>query len=188
MTLSDETTSAIREAFADEKQKDDAAWGHVGRDFAASSVRKLLAVALSSFHEGILATIDPKGRPHAASMRMLPTPDFAHLLAVTGARADEVANIRANPKVEWMFTAPDRRTVIYIEGAAEILEDYAAESRSFQQLSEEDRVVFMGHDRGDGDRCVIKTRLDRAVHCLPVGYMKVRLDAREIHASPHAVE
>lgn len=153
---------------------------------AASAIREMLAVALKNHREAVLNTVDAKGRPHAAWMGTVTTPDFAHLITLTGAHTDKVANIRSNPNVEWMFTAADRRTIIYFEGQAEVLVDEAMKNRYFQLVPEESRGFFMKHYRSGGEWCVIKTRIDSAVYCMPGAYTKVRLASDQFRVSSSA--
>ena len=147
---------------------------------AASAIREMLAVALKNHREAVLTTVDVEGRPHAAWMGTVSTPDFVHLITLTGAHTDKVANIRSNPNVEWMFTSTDRGTIIYFEGHAEILVDEEMKSRYFQLVPEESRGFFMKHYRSGGEWCVIKTHIDSAVYCMPGAYTKVRLGGDQI--------
>jgi general stress protein 26 len=154
---------------------------------AAESIREMLLLALYNHREAVLTTVDGTGRPHAAWMGTITTPDFVHLITLTGVHTDKVANIRSNPLVEWMFTAPDRRTIIYFEGHAEVLVDEAMKNRYFQLVPEESRGFFMKHYRSGGEWCVIKTRIDSAVYCMPGAYTKVRLAGDQIRVGQEVV-
>jgi general stress protein 26 len=147
---------------------------------AAASIREMLVVALHNHREAVFTTVDATGRPHAAWMGTVTTPDFVHLITLTGTHTDKVANIRCNPQVEWMFTAPDRKTIIYFEGHAEVLIDEAMKNRYLQMVPEESRGFFMKHYRSGGEWCVIKTRIDSAVYCMPAAYTKVKLTGDQI--------
>jgi general stress protein 26 len=148
---------------------------------AASAIHEMLDIALQSHHEAILTTVDAQNRPHAAWMGTACTPDFKHLITVTGAHTDKVANIRANPHVEWMFTSPDRRTIVYFEGSAEILEDEEMKRRYFQLVPDETRGFFMKFYRSGGAWCVIKTNLQSAIYCVPGAYTKIRVAGHQLH-------
>jgi general stress protein 26 len=147
---------------------------------AAAAIREMLSVALYNHREAVLTTVDGAGRPHATWLGTVTTPDFAHLITLTGSQTDKVANIRANPHVEWMFTSADRKTIIYFQGQAEVVVDEASKNRYFQMVPEESRGFFMKYYRSGGDWCVIKTRIDSAVYCMPAAYTKVRLGFDEI--------
>lgn len=151
---------------------------------AAAAIRTMLSVALENHREGILTTISANGQPHAAWMGTVSTPDFVHLITLTGTHTDKAANIRANPRVEWMFTAPDRKTVIYFEGHADLLVDDAMRNRYFQLVPEESRGFFMKFYSTGGDWCVIKTRIDSVVYCMPGAYTKVRLTGDQVRLIP----
>jgi general stress protein 26 len=153
---------------------------------ASAAIREMLGVALKNHREGLLTTADASGRPHSAWMGTVSTPDFVHLITLTGAHTDKVANIRANPKVEWMFTSADRKTIVYFEGEAEIIVDEAAKSRYFQLVPDESRGFFMKYYRAGGEWCVVKTHIDSAVYCMPGAYSKVRLAGHQIRVSPNA--
>lgn len=154
---------------------------------AASAIREMLACALLNHREGILSSVDADGRPHAAWMGTVCTPDSEHLITLTGVNTDKAANIRANPKVEWMFTAPDRKTIIYLEGHADILVDEESKRRYFALVPEESRGFFMKYYRNGGDWCVIRTRIDSAVYCMPGAYTKVRLPGEQIRVNQNAL-
>jgi general stress protein 26 len=151
---------------------------------AASAIREMLVLALLNHREGILNTVNPEGRPHASWMGTVTTPDFVHLITLTGIHTDKVANIRVNPKVEWMFTAPDHKTIIYFEGSAEILMDEELKNRYFMLVPAESRGFFMKYYRNGGEWCVIRTHIDSAVYCAPDAYTKIRLPGHQIRVNP----
>jgi general stress protein 26 len=150
---------------------------------AAAAIREMLAVALYNHREAVLTTADATGRPHATWVGTVTTPDFAHLITLTGSQTEKVANIRGNPNVEWMFTSPDRNTIIYFQGQAEVVVDEALKDRYFQMVPEESRGFFMKFYRSGGDWCVIKTRIDGATYCIPAAYTKVRLAGDQIRVN-----
>lgn len=142
---------------------------------AAIAIREMLATALHCHREGVLSTVSADGRPHACWMGTVATLDFSHLITVTGSHTDKVANIRANPLVEWMFTSLDRNTIIYFDCSAEILMDVKMRQRYFEMVPEESRGYFTKYYHAGGDWCVINTRIESAVYCMPGAYMKVRI-------------
>lgn len=119
-------------------------------------------------------------------MGSVTTPDFVHLITLTSVHTHKVANIRANPFVEWLFTMPDRKSMIYFEGKAEIIVNEEAKEHYFQAVPEKSRAFFMKHYRAGGEWCVIKTHLDMAVYCLRGTYMKVDLPSQKISLYPKA--
>ncbi len=151
---------------------------------AASAIREMLGVALRNQREGLLTTVTPEGRPHATWMGTVSTPDFVHLITLTGTHTDKVANIRANPGVEWMFTSPDRKTLVYFEGTAEIILDEEMKHRYIQMVPDESRGFFMRYYRAGGEWCVIKTHIEAAVYGMPGAYTKVRLGGHQIRVIP----
>lgn len=153
---------------------------------AASAIREMLGTALKNHREGILTTANAEGRPHAAWMGTVSSPDMVHLIAVTGADTDKVKNIRDNPNVEWMFTFADRKTIIYFEGKAEILASEEEKQRYIQLVPDESRDFFMKYYRTGGEWCVIKTHLENAVYCMPGAYMKVKLAGHNFSLHPKA--
>ncbi len=146
----------------------------------------MLSTALQHHREGILTTVSPQGRPHATWMGSVTTPDFVNLITLTGVHTHKVENIRVNPHVEWMFTLSDRKTIIYFEGMAQVIEDDDEKQRYFEQVPESSRVFFMKHYRVGGEWCVIRTRLDTAHFCMRGTTMKVELSSKRISLYPKA--
>lgn len=155
-------------------------------DQAAATIREWLATALQYHREGILTTADAEGRPHATWMGSVTTPDLVDLITLTSSHSHKVANIRANPNVEWMFTMPDRKSMIYFSGKAEIIADDIAKDRYFQAVPEKSRAFFMKHYRAGGEWCVIKTHLNTARYCTKGTYMTVDLVEPKISLFPRA--
>ncbi len=149
---------------------------------AISAVRETLSHALRTYREGLLNTVNTDGRAHSSWMGAVCTPDLSELITLTGTHTDKTVNIRANPKVEWMFNSQDHSTIIYFEGCAEILVDEQMKNRYFELVPEETRGFFQRYFRSGGDWCVIKTRIDHAVYCMPSAYMKIRLEGHQIRA------
>ncbi len=155
-------------------------------DQAAAAIRELLATALQYHREGILTTADAEGRPHATWMGSVTTPDLVDLITLTSVHSHKVANIRANPNVEWMFTMPDRKSMIYFAGTARIIVDEKAKDRYYQAVPEKSRAFFMKHHRAGGEWCVIKTHLKTARYCTKGTYLSVNLAEQKICLFPRA--
>ncbi|CAN5699569.1 hypothetical protein BH11VER1_BH11VER1_38600 [soil metagenome] len=155
-------------------------------DQAAAAIRELLATALQYHREGILTTADAGGRPHATWMGSVTTPDLVDLITLTSAHSHKVANIQANPNVEWMFTMPDRKSMIYFAGTARIIVDEKEKERYYQAVPEKSRAFFMKHYRAGGEWCVIKTHLKTARYCNKGTYLSVNLAEQKISLSPRA--
>jgi len=153
---------------------------------AASAISEMLGTALQHHREGILTTVSANGRPHATWMGSVTTPDFVSLITLTGAHTNKVANIRANPFVEWMFTMPDRKTIIYFEGRAQVIADEEEKQRYLEVVPMKSRAFFMKHYRVGGEWCVIKTHLVTAIYCMRGTYMKVDLATQKISLHPKA--
>jgi general stress protein 26 len=153
---------------------------------AAAAIRELLATALKHHREGILTTADAHGRPHATWMGSVTTPDMVDLITLTSLHSHKVANIHANPHVEWMFTLPDRKSMIYFSGKARIIVDEKLKGRYYEAVPEKSRAFFMKHYRAGGEWCVIKTHLSTAVYCANGTYMTVDLAEQRISLNPRA--
>ncbi|MFN0080063.1 MAG: protein kinase domain-containing protein [Prosthecobacter sp.] len=155
---------------------------------AVAVIRETLFHALKTYREGLLNTVNSEGRAHSSWMGAVCTPDFSEIITLTGTNTDKTANIRANPKVEWMFNSPDHSTIIYFEGNAEILVDDQMKNRYFELVPEETRGFFQRYFQAGGSWCVIKTSIDHAVYCMPSAYMKIRLEGHQIRSGANLGE
>jgi len=147
---------------------------------AAAAIHQMVTLAMKSNHEGLLSTVSPMGLPHSTWMGCFCTPDFAHLITLTGIHTEKVTNIKVNPGVEWMFSSPDRLTVVYLQGRAEIILDESVIHKYTQLIPHESRAAFMNYYRSGGEWCVLKTHIENAIYSMPAAYTKVQISGHQL--------
>ena len=85
---------------------------------------------------GILATADDEGRPWMRWMTgVLSSGRPWQLFTLSSARTRKVGHIRANPCVSWLFSDPDRETVVTLRGRAEVEGSPLAVQQVWDRLS-----------------------------------------------------
>ena len=149
---------------------------------AAGAARRLLLRQLGGGSAAILTTVSPEGRPHATWMATLGSSDVREIATITSPDSEKVKNIRANPRVEWLFTAPDRRSVVCVEGSAEIVEDVAEIKRCWAMIGNKEQAFFLRFFNSAMGFAVVKTTVETAVYGVPAENLKVRIPVDELNA------
>lgn len=126
----------------------------------------------------IMATADGSGWPHTAWMNVIISPEMDEVVAVTMPGTEKVANLNANPKAEWAVSSPSRESFVYLSGPTEILS--GDEAREYWDSMPGKSVAYYrnaaGGDSDDpADYAVIRTRVQKIVHCRAIGYRKTIL-------------
>ena len=126
---------------------------------------------------GLLTTVSAEGVPHATWMGTIAAPRWDHLATITSPDSRKAANIRSNPKVEWLFSPPNRTELVYLEGEAEIVTAAGEIKRYWQALPDKNRAFFLLYFNSELGFCVIRTWLDAVCYCVPAENRKVRFPA-----------
>ena len=127
-----------------------------------------VAAILDEHGTGLLATTDAEGAPHVRWLTPTVLRDRpGTIYALTGPRFAKVAQIRAHPRVEWMFQVPSLTEIVTVRGTmsvvdnpslrAELLEAVGPRLRAFFQLAKDGR-----------DLAVLETAIEEATHYLPM--------------------
>ncbi|MHC4925658.1 MAG: pyridoxamine 5'-phosphate oxidase family protein, partial [Planctomycetota bacterium] len=119
---------------------------------------------------GILTTAGGDGVPHATWMGTVVAPRWDQLATITSPDSRKVANIRANPNVEWLFSSTNRAELVYLEGQAEVVTEPREIKRYWKALPDKGRAFFLLYFNSGLGFCVLRTRIEQAVLCLPAEY------------------
>jgi general stress protein 26 len=127
-----------------------------------------IAAILDAHGTGLLATTDAEGTPHVRWLTpavLRDRPDTIY--ALTAPRFAKVAQVRAHPRVEWMFQVPSLAEIVTLRGTvsvvdnpslrAEVLEAVGPRLRTFFQLAKDGR-----------DLVVLETSIEEATHYQPI--------------------
>lgn len=90
---------------------------------------------LKSKHDGVLATVDPNGNPHATAIYFVPQDDFS-VLFTTKRDTKKYDNIQHNNHVMFLVYDSYSQTTVQIEGIAELVEDTAESQAAFDSMLE----------------------------------------------------
>jgi general stress protein 26 len=118
---------------------------------------------------GALATVDRDGQPHVRWMATLSLRDFPYLHALTSPNSRKVEHIRANPKVNWMFTTEGSTMVINLFGSAKIVTDKAAINRIWEVIENKSNAFFLNLNTAAEGVAVIETLIEN-IECVVPRY------------------
>ena len=76
---------------------------------------------------GVMVTADANGQPHATWMNFQTKGYLDEIFTITVPTTQKVANLRANPRTEWMFWQPgcQAESIVYVTGETRIVEGEA---------------------------------------------------------------
>ena len=127
-----------------------------------------IAAILDAHGTGLLATTDAEGAPHVRWLTpavLRDRPDAIYALTAPGFA--KVAQVRARPRVEWMFQDPSLAEIVTVRGTvsvvdnpslrAEVLEAVGPRLRTFWSLAKDAR-----------DLVVLETAIEEATRYLPM--------------------
>jgi general stress protein 26 len=127
-------------------------------------------------HVGILTTADKDGWPHAAWMNFQTTGYLDEIFTITAPTTQKVANLRANPRTEWMFSHPGfaAESTVYVTGETRIIEGDAVQPW-WDAIPGKSRAYFRQYDdSGDFRKFVaLVTKVTGVVSCCPIAYRKI---------------
>ncbi|HEX4140179.1 MAG TPA: pyridoxamine 5'-phosphate oxidase family protein [Candidatus Methylacidiphilales bacterium] len=116
---------------------------------------------------GMLATVDSAGTPHMRWMQTLSLDQFPHLYALCSPSSRKVAQIRAQPRVSWIFTSETGNMVVHISGRAAILTEPAEVNRIWRLIEQKENAYFLDLKAGAEGVAVIDTLVDEIDCAVP---------------------
>jgi general stress protein 26 len=142
---------------------------------AVAGAYAVLCSAMEHRRPAILTTASPDGRPHATWMATTTSLDFRRLLTLTSPDSCKVANIRRNPHVEWLFTDPGMKQLVYLSGTATILDDIAAIKEAWRLIPDKERAFFLRFFNSGPGFAIVDTAIESVTYCVPEANRKVTI-------------
>jgi general stress protein 26 len=127
-------------------------------------------------HPGVLTTIDAAGRPQARWMATLSLEKLPHIYTLSSSKSRKVAEIEANPEVNWMFSNADLSLVVNLSGRARILRDGKSLVRVWNHVKSKSNAYFLKNCTEGSAHVAIETTV-RTVECTtPKNALRFRVD------------
>lgn len=127
----------------------------------------MLQKVMEGQREAILTTISPEGRPHATWMSTMTSPGFHRIITLTSPDSHKVENIETNPEVEWLFTAPNKREIVYLVGSATVIRDVAKMKQAWKIVPNKQKAFFLNFFTSAPGYAVIETNVEKIVYGMP---------------------
>ncbi|MEX2580668.1 MAG: pyridoxamine 5'-phosphate oxidase family protein [Verrucomicrobiales bacterium] len=132
---------------------------------------------------GLLSTADDSGFPHATWMATMAPAEERQLVTLTSPDSRKVANIRSNPRVEWLFTGPEKADLVYLSGSAEIVSEMEEVKSYWNLMKEKDLAFFLDHFNTGMGFAIIRTQVESATLVQPQEHQSHELDPSELWKS-----
>ena len=132
---------------------------------------------------GLLTTADRDGWPHATWVNFQTKGYLDEIFTITAPTSQKVANLRENPRTEWMFSHPGfaAESTVYVTGETRIIEGDPVEPW-WDAIPGKPRAFVRQYDAsGDFHKFVaLVTKVTGVVCCCPLAYRKSTVfDTRE---------
>ena len=126
----------------------------------AEHVVRLAKQLADGSRPGVLGTIDANGQPHLRWMATISLREFPRLYALTSPKSRKVEHVRANPKVNWMFTSEGATMVINLFGNATIVSDKNEVNRIWGLIENKSSAYFLSLNTAAEGIAVIETTIE----------------------------
>lgn len=131
-------------------------------------------------HPGVLCTVNRHGTPQARWMSTLDFKNFPVFHSLTAPSSHKVAEIRANPQVQWMFYNDDKSLIVNLSGTARILTDVCVLKRIWQDVVDKSRTYFLDQFAKGLGFVVIETTVHTIDVCSPENRLRFRVSPSEL--------
>ena len=112
----------------------------------------------------VLATTDEEGRPHVRWMTPAVLPGRPNAVyAVTSRRFAKVAQLAAQPRVEWMFQTRALDTIVTLRGTVNVLDTPSIRSEVFESVARRLTAFWKAND-DERDLLVLETVVEEGIH------------------------
>ncbi len=141
---------------------------------------RLVSSQLRSSGEAVLSTVGADRRPHSCWMGTLGSPAADSILTITSPDSRKVVNILENPRVEWMFTDPQKRNVVYARGTIRIVHEPEAVLRFWKQIPDRSHAYFLRYQPAGMPFLLLETRLEELEYCTPAANLFVSYPINDV--------
>jgi general stress protein 26 len=140
-----------------------------------SELARLVFRLIEECTVGILTTADSQGQPHATWMNFQTKGYLEEIFTITAPNTQKIANLRANPRSEWMFFHPGfhAESIAYVTGETRIIEGGDVQPW-WEATPGKSRAYFRRYCAADDPTkfAALVTKVTGATLCCPVAYHK----------------
>lgn len=129
---------------------------------------------------GLLCTVDRRGCPRGRWMGCVTEGAFDRLLSLTASASRKVAEIRAQPQVQWIFTSPDMARVVTFTGHARVVDHVEEVKSHWPKFPDKTRAYFLHGSLSGLGVAVIETTPETLEFSIPASNIHVALDMATI--------
>lgn len=133
----------------------------------AEHVVRLARQLANGTRPGMLATIDSDGVPRMRWMQTLSLDHFPHLYALCSPSSRKVAQIRASPRVSWLFTSDSGNMIVNLSGRANIITEPAEVNGIWRLIEHKENAYFLDLKSDAEGIAVIDTLVDEVDCSVP---------------------
>jgi pyridoxamine 5'-phosphate oxidase len=159
-------------------------------------MRELILLAESEFHArrivATLATVDPRGRPHARTVIVRWFDERRDTIwMTTDSRSAKIVQLRANPEVEMVFWALHERQQFRLCGPIQIVTDGPTRQDPWEALTDTARAMFFWPPPGEARRpedvfpSAVRAEVPPPETFVLLGLQPREVEALELNESPH---
>jgi general stress protein 26 len=122
----------------------------------------------------LLTTADRNGWPHATWMNFQMKGYLEEIFSITAPTTQKIANLRENPRAEWMLSNPSLESVISISGETRIIEGDEVQ-QYWDAIPGKLHAYYRQYNDSDDFRkfVVISTKIAKVVLTRPAAYKKI---------------
>lgn len=150
----------------------------------SDDVINLAKSLVNGHYPGILATVDAAGKPQLRWMSTLAFDEFPVFHTLTSPGSHKVEEIKANPKVNWMFFNKDLSLIVNLKGRARVIEDGPSLKRIWQHIVDLSHAYFLEHYTRKPGFCAIETVVESIECNSPKHDVHFTLEPSEISRHP----
>jgi general stress protein 26 len=134
----------------------------------------------------LLTTADKAGWPHATWMNFQMKGYVEEIFTITAPTTQKVANLRANPRAEWMFSNRSMESIVMVSGPTHVIENVAVK-QYWDAMPGKAHAFFRQYCETEDYRqfVVISTKVEKVVFCRPAGYRKIVVMGEGSGEAPH---
>jgi general stress protein 26 len=124
----------------------------------------------------LLSTADKQGWPHATWMNFQVKGYLDEIFTITAPSTQKIANLRENPRAEWMLSNPSLESIVLISGETRVIEGDEVQPY-WDAIPGKAHAYYRRYNDTDDFRkfVVIRTKVAKVVLTHPAAYKKVTI-------------